>query len=282
MNKQLKPILKWAGGKRQLLSIINPLIPGFSGRYYEPFVGGGAVVFSLQPSKAMLNDFNSEIIRLYKVVKDKPEELVDLLREPELNSRKRGGEYYYLVRNLDREEKSYGLLTDEERAARTLFLNRTCYNGLYRVNKKGQFNTPVGRYKNPEICCETAIDQMSVYFRTNDITFTVGDYGKAIENAQKNDFVYLDPPYYPISRTASFTDYTMDGFGKSDQERLHEDCEKLNKKGVRFLQSNSDCELIRDLYKGYIIKPVPVKRSINAIGTKRNGAIEVLIANYEI
>lgn len=282
MSKSVKPILKWAGGKRQLLGEIIPCIPSFEGTYFEPFIGGGAVFFELKPPKAIINDYNPEIVILYKVIKNYPQELIKALSIHELNYCQAGDTYYYAIRNLDRDIEKYAMLDDIAKAARTVFLNKTCFNGLYRVNRNGFFNTPIGKYKNPDICCEDTIQLISEYFKKTKIKFLAGDYRVALKSAKKGDFVYLDPPYYPISKTSSFTDYTQGGFEEKDQYRLFDDCKKLNSKGVLFLQSNSDCEFIRELYKDFYIKTVTVKRSINSVGSKRNGATEVLIANYHI
>lgn len=282
MNDKVKPFIKWAGGKRQLLKEIIPCIPKFEGCYYEPFIGGGAVLFDLLPQKAVINDYNSEIALLYKVVRDNPRKLVNKLAEHEDLYEKNGADYYYAIRSLDRDRESYIGIPDIEKAARTIFLNKTCFNGLYRVNKMGCFNTPIGRYKNPEICCEEQIINASNYLKKNRIRIMSGDYSVSIKKAKEGDFVYIDPPYYPISKTSSFTDYTQKGFGEKDQVRLYEDCVKLNMVGVKFLQSNSDCDYIRQMYKDFYIRTVSVKRSINSNGEKRIGATEVLIANYEI
>ena len=183
------------------------------------------------------------------------------------------------MREMDRDE-SYGKLTDVEKAARTIYLNRTCYNGLYRVNKKGEFNTPIGKYKNPQILNEENIRAIEKYLKKNKVVLLNGDFAHALSKARKNDFVYLDPPYHPLTKTSSFTDYTKVGFGEAEQIKLKIECDKLNKKGCFFMQSNSDCEFIRELYKEYNIKPVSVRRSINSKKDGRTDITEVLITNY--
>ncbi len=282
MNERVKPVLKWAGGKRQLLDEIRSCIPDFLGTYYEPFIGGGAVLLNILPKNAVINDYNSELIDLYKVIKDSPEMLINLLKEHDDAYKEKGKEYYYLVREWDRDVGKFSTLSVVEKAARTIFLNRTCFNGLYRVNRSGFFNTPIGKYVNPEIVGEDNIRRLSNYLNDSKIKFLCGDFSKSVIGAKMNDFVYLDPPYYPASATSSFTDYTQAGFGKEDQIRLKKMCDRLDKKGVLFLQSNSDCAFIRELYSEYYIKTVEVRRAINSNKTRRSNMSEVLIANYPI
>ena len=250
----LSPILKWVGGKRQLLDIINPLIPKKISTYVEPFVGGGAVLFDLKPKKAIINDYNEELINVYKVIKSFPEKLLLLLEHHKKNNNE---DYFYEIRSLDRED-IYKDMTEVERAARIIYLNKTCYNGLFRVNQAGQFNTPYGRYKNPNIVNRPTIKGMSIYFNNNDIKIMAGDYRQALKGLRKGAFVYFDPPYLPISSSSSFTGYTDGGFDLDDQIELKEQCDKLNKRGIKFLLSNSDHKIIRDLYScnGYIIETV--------------------------
>ncbi|SDB07032.1 DNA adenine methylase [Pseudobutyrivibrio sp. YE44] len=275
-NLLLSPMLKWVGGKRQLLSDIVPMIDDKCSTYVEPFVGGGAVLFSMQPRKAIINDYNEELINVYTTVRDNLEELLDKLKEHES---KNSAEYFYEIRALDREE-AFANMSAVDRAARIIYLNKTCYNGLYRVNSAGQFNSPYGKYKNPNIVNEPVIRAISKYFTTNDIKILNGDYKDALKNINKDSFVYLDPPYMPISSSSSFTGYTEGGFGYSKQVELKEECDKLAKKGIHFVQSNSDCEEIRELYKDYKIKTVKAKRSINSVGNKRGEINEVIIYNF--
>ncbi len=282
MNENVKPVLKWAGGKRQLLEEIIACIPDFSGTYYEPFVGGGAVWLNMLPKKAVINDYNSELIDLYQTIKASPDTLINLLEEHNDLYKDKGKEYYYFVRSWDRDIDKYLSLSTAEKVARTIFLNRTCFNGLFRVNRSGFFNTPIGRYTNPEIVGAENIRRLSKYLNSNKIKFSCGDFSRCIMGAQKNDFIYLDPPYYPTSATSSFTDYTLTGFGEGDQVRLKKICDRLNKRGILFLQSNSDCEFIRNLYSEYYIKKVSVRRAINSNKARRSNMHEVLIANYPI
>lgn len=278
MNKiEVKPILKWVGGKRQLLNEISPLIPGEFNKYFEPFVGAGAVIFDLLPSKAVINDLNSELINVYQVIKNSPDELIELLQEHTNNNNK---EYFYHIRELDR-QAGYDSLSNVFKASRTIYLNKTAYNGLYRVNKSGQFNTPWGRYKNPKILDADNILAMSKYFNSKDIEILNCDYKNALNSVSKGDFVYFDPPYLPISPSSAFTSYTADGFGIKQQEELKNTCDMLNDKGVKFLLSNSYHPFLLDLYKDYNIKIVEARRSVNSKGHKRGKIREILVNNYD-
>jgi len=274
-NLLLSPILKWVGGKRQLLSEIIPLIDESCDNYVEPFIGGGAVLFRLQPKKAIINDYNTELINVYRTVRDDLNGLLALLKEHEKYN---SSDYYYEVRALDR-TPDFDKMSNLEKAARIIYLNKTCYNGLYRVNSLGQFNSPYGKYKNPNIVNEVVLRAISKYLNRNEISIRSGDYKDVLNDIEKNSFVYLDPPYMPISSSSSFTGYTEGGFGYDKQVELKEECDKLNSKGVHFLQSNSDCEEIRELYKAYRIKVVKAKRAINSDAKKRGQINEVLIYN---
>lgn len=272
-NILVNPILKWVGGKRQLISEIMPLIPSKFSTYVEPFVGGAAVLFELQPSKAIINDYNSELINVYEVIRDNPEELIEQLR---YHSENNSSEYFYEVRSMDREQ-SYKNLSKVNKAARVIYLNKTCYNGLYRVNSSGQFNSPYGKYVNPKIVDKTTIRAISKYFNQNNIKICNGDYKETLKGLRKGAFVYLDPPYMPISSSSSFTGYTEGGFSYEQQIELRGQCDKLKKKGIPFLQSNSDCIEIRELYSEYQILTVKAKRNINSKGDSRGEINEVLI-----
>ena len=272
-NILISPILKWVGGKRQLLTEIIPMINKKCSTYIEPFVGGGAVFFELQPKKAIINDYNAELINVYEVVRDFPEEPINLLED---HNRENSEEYFYKLRALDRNVE-YAEMSNIQRAARIIYLNKTCYNGLYRVNSAGQFNSPYGKYKNPNIVNAATIRAMSRYLRNPNITIKQGDYRDALKGVRKGAFVYLDPPYMPISSSASFTGYSENGFTYEQQVELKNECDKLKEKGISFVQSNSDCEEIRDLYKEYEYKKVQAKRSINSDANKRGEISEVLI-----
>ena len=278
-NLVLSPVLKWVGGKRQLLNDIIPMIPKNCSTYVEPFIGGGAVLFELQPKKAIINDFNSELINVYTVIRDYSEELI---KELQFHKDNNTSEHFYAVREYDRKPEFFSQMTPVQKAARVIYLNKTCYNGLYRVNSAGQFNSPYGKYKNPNIVNETVIRAMSKYFNENNIVIKNEDFKEALKGLRRRCICsYLDPPYMPISSSSSFTGYTENGFNEDKQRELKELCDKLDKKGIKFLQSNSDCEFIRELYSGYRIKTIKAKRAINSKGNSRGEINEVLIYNYE-
>ncbi len=274
-NSFVAPVLKWVGGKRQLISEIEKYIPQYT-RYYEPFVGGGAVLFHLQPDKAVVNDINSELINLYRVIKDNVEELIKALSKHENLP-----EYFYEIRELDRDKNRYDCLSDVEKASRIIYLNKTCYNGLFRVNKAGEFNAPFGSYKNPNFADHVTLRAVSDYFNRADITFLNTDFEQALRGIRKGSFVYFDPPYDPVSDSANFTGYDKVGFGRNEQIRLKRICDSLNVRGVKFLLSNSATEFIKDLYGGYKVELIQAKRSINSKGDLRGEVNEVLVRNYE-
>ena len=274
MNK-LTPILKWAGGKRQLLHAIVPLVPTEYDCYYEPFVGAGAVLLDLQPSKAIANDTNEELINVYNIIKKQPDELIYLLKEYE---KLHCEEFYYKLRAVDRDEERFSQMTALYKAARTIYLNRTCYNGLYRVNSKGYFNTPMGRNSSIQIVNEKGICGISEFLNRASVTFLNQDYKQVLESVTSDDFVFLDPPYYPTNKD-SFLRYDMSPFGIQEQKVLKEKCDELNDKGVRFIETNSDCEEIRELYSNYRLIEVDVRRCINAKVNGRRGK-ELIICNY--
>ena len=277
-NPLVSPVVKWVGGKRQLLDDILPSFPERFGTYFEPFFGGGAVLFARQPKKALINDLNADLIRVYIAIRDNPEELIAELKKFE-NSK----ECFYAQRELDRNKVVFEKLSDIQKAARLIFLNKTCYNGLYRVNSAGEFNTPFGAYKNPNIVNETTIMAVHSYLSKNEIAITQGDYSSAVESAKKGDFVYFDPPYDPVSTSAAFTGYNEGGFDKEEQIRLRDLCLTLVKKGVYVMVSNSATEFIKGLYSDpcFRIKIVKAKRNVNSVATKRGEVDEVLITSYE-
>lgn len=274
-NKALAPLLKWAGGKRQLLPEITKHIPQQFKNYYEPFIGGGAVFFYLQPEQAVINDANVELINLYQVIQQQPEALIESLQQHKNNA-----EYFYQIRALDRERANYAKLTAVEKASRLIFLNRTCYNGLFRVNSAGQFNVPFGRYKHPNIVNATSIRAIHQYFSQQQVHILNADFATALEPVSSDDFVYFDPPYDPVSSSANFTSYTNSGFDRQEQRRLKQVCDELNVKGVRFLLSNSATDFIRDLYRDYEVLLISAKRAINSKADGRGAVSEVLVKNY--
>lgn len=273
-NQLIQPFVKWVGGKRQLMDEISKYIPKSYSTYYEPFLGGGAVLFNLQPKKAIVNDFNTELITVYNVIKDNVEELIEDLKTHENNE-----EYFYKLRGMDRTEE-YKNLSDMKKASRLIYLNKTCFNGLYRVNSSGQFNSPFGRYKNPNIVNEFVLRAVSNYLNQNNIKFLNTDFEEALRGIRKGSFVYFDPPYDPVSDSSNFTGYTLAGFNRDDQVRLKKLCDKLNKQGVNFLLSNSKTKFIEELYDGYKIVTVGANRSINSDADKRGEIDEVLVMNY--
>lgn len=275
-NQLVAPVLKWVGGKRQLLESFRPLLPKKINRYCEPFVGGGALLFRLQPKISYINDVNPELIRVYTVIK---ENVDDLIRE--LGTFKNTSEHFYSVRDWDRDKEYYAKLSDVQKAARVLYLNKTCYNGLYRVNNAGEFNSPYGNYRNPNIINAPVLRAVSAYFNSADVHISAGDYAKVLQNLPKGTFVYLDPPYDPVSETANFTGYSRGGFTRDDQVRLREHCDDLNTRGIKFMLSNSATDFITDQYKDYNITIVRAKRSINSVGSKRGDVDEVVIRNYD-
>lgn len=274
------PFVKWVGGKRQLLPEIHKVMPLRSeiSTYYEPFVGGGAVFLNLEPKKAVINDFNGELINTYEVIQEDVEALILSLKD-----HKNDSEYFYKLRAQDRTEEFLNW-SKIQRASRFIYLNKTCYNGLYRVNSQGFFNTPFGSYKKPNIVNEFVLRELSTYFNKSKITFKNVDFEESLKGIRKGSFVYFDPPYAPLTTTSNFTGYTSGGFDVNEQIRLRDLCDKLNHKGIKFLLSNSNVELIQELYsgRGYTIQEVDAKRSINSKGDKRGNVGEVLIFNYNI
>jgi DNA adenine methylase len=274
-NKLVAPFLKWVGGKRQIMPTIVEHLPKNIKSYVEPFIGGGAVLFHLQPRKAIINDFNSELVNVYSVIKNNLEELI-----LDLQKHKNDSEYFYDIRGLDR-QLNFKNLTDVERASRIIYLNKTCFNGLYRVNNSGEFNSPFGRYKNPNIVNDPTLRAVNHYLNSNDIQLRNTDYGEILQEADKNSFVYLDPPYHPVSESSNFTGYVQGGWNQDDQTRLREACDELNKRGIKFLQSNSSTDFIKEQYRNYRIHIIKANRAINSDGEKRGEVEEVLIKNYD-
>lgn len=277
-NTLVVPVVKWVGGKRQIIDEIITYVPDSFSTYYEPFLGGGAVLFELQPKKAVVNDVNEELMNIYEVIKDNADELIEGLKRHKIKNDKA---YFYEIRELDRNREQYNLLTPVERASRIIYLNKTCYNGLFRVNKSGEFNAPFGNYKNPNIVNETTLRAVSAYFNKAKIRFTCQDFEDALKWSRKGAFVYLDPPYDPVSETASFTGYDKGGFDRNEQIRLKKTCDKLNKKGIKFLLSNSATDFIMDLYQDYKIEVIQAKRAINSKADRRGNVDEVLVMNFE-
>lgn len=276
MIKEVPTLVKWAGGKKQLLEQFKPFFPIKIKRYFEPFVGGGTVAFFLlkthpEIENVYLSDINKELIITYNVVKRNVEELINLLNDYKLKHNK---EFYSKIREEDVEK-----LTPVQIAARFIYLNKTCFNGLYRVNSKGKFNVPMGNYKNPGIRNEKDLREISKLLQKDDIKMF--QYYDAVKNAKEGDFIYFDPPYYPLKKE-SFTTYTKDKFLEEEQNKLAELFKELDKRGCKVMLSNSDTEFIKNLYKEYNIHIVKATRMINCDATKRGKINEVVITNYPV
>ena len=260
-----EPFLKWAGGKRQLLAQFDPLFPkpGSYGTYHEPFVGGGAVFFHLRPKRARLADTNPALIEAYQVIAESVEAVIDYLE-----TCRHTEDFYYRLRGLDPDQ-----LDPVRRVGRLLFLNRTGYNGLYRVNRAGQFNVPFGRYKNPTIC--DAANLRAVAAALAVVSLKVQSFEAVYDQAVSGDFVYFDPPYQPLSKTAAFTAYTKGSFSETDQKALADIFEALDQKGCRVRLSNSDTPFVRKLYRRHRIETVWATRRINSVAARRGHISEV-------
>ncbi|EHG14933.1 DNA adenine methylase [Streptococcus constellatus] len=273
----LQPFTKWTGGKRQLLGDLRSYMPENYNRYFEPFVGGGALFFDLAPEQAVINDFNEELINAYRQIKDKPVDLIDLLLGHKENNSK---DYYLELRAADRDGR-LASMTDVERAARILYMLRVDFNGLYRVNSKNQFNVPYGRYKNPKIVDVDLIHQISGYLNENDIEILQTDFADAVAGAQTGDFVYFDPPYIPLNETSSFTSYTHEGFSYEEQVRLRDTFKELTDRGVYVMLSNSSSPLVEELYQDFNVHFVEAQRTNGAKSSSRGKISEIIVTNYD-
>lgn len=273
-----KPFVKWAGGKRQVINELLKYVPDEFDKYYEPFVGGGALLFELSPKKAVINDSNEELMNVYNVLcnEEKFKKMCNLLNSYET---KHSEEFYYNIRNKDRSKTAFNRLSDYTRAARTIYLNKACFNGLYRVNSKNEFNVPFGKKTHVNTYEGSNLITVSNYLTMNDVKILSVDFEEAVKDAKKGDFVYFDPPY--DSDTKSFTSYTETGFDKSEQTRLARVFKELDKKGVYVMLSNHSTVLVNELYKDYHIYTIEAKRNINANGKKRGKVEELIITNYE-
>lgn len=272
-SKQYQPFIKWVGGKRQLISELKSFLPPKYNRYFEPFIGGGALFFSLEHKNCFISDYNHELTNLYEIIKEKPNKLIE-----DLKKHKNTEDYYYKTRALDRDNNVYKKLSKVQRASRFLYLNKTGFNGLYRVNKKGQNNVPYGRYKNPKWIDEDNLKSCSKLLSNTQIE--TGDFEIIKKHIQKGDLVYFDPPYAPLNEN-SFTSYTKSGFDVEMQERLKLLCDYIDSIGAYFMLSNSYTDYIRELYKEYEIKTVMANRAINCKATGRGKIKEIVVLNYE-
>lgn len=278
LTTKLKPFTKWTGGKRQLLDVLTVNMPEKYNTYYEPFIGGGALFFEVQPENAIINDLNSDLILSYEVIKENVEELIEYLKEHDQNNSK---EYYYHIRSADRDGR-YEEMNDIEKAARLMYMLRVNFNGLYRVNSKGQFNTPYGKYKNPKIVDEELLYAINDYLNSNTITMLNTSFETAVEDANEGDFIYLDPPYVPLSASSNFTAYTSEGFGYEEQVLLRDTFVELDNRGCYVMLSNSSADLVYELYSDYEETTIEVSatRMINSNAKKRGSIPELLIKNY--
>jgi DNA adenine methylase len=276
-----RPFVKWAGGKRQLVEELLRSRPRKYHRFIEPFIGGGALFFALRPANAYISDINEELINIYTVVRDNVDALIAELKKHE--EKYRGGdpqEYFYAVRNVDR-KAGYARLSRVRKAARLIFLNKTCFNGLFRMNSRKEFNTPFGFYVKPAIVDENNLLACSKALATADIAAAGFDH--VLNIAQKGDFVYFDPPYVPLTSTANFTSYTGEGFDLEMQTRLRDVCDELDAKKVKWMLSNSYTDFVLGLYQEkYHIRRVEASRAINCKADKRGKVAEVIVTNYEV
>jgi len=273
-----KPFVKWAGGKRQLITSLEGHLPKKFNTYFEPFLGGGALLFHLlnqSPNlKCNVSDLNSDLILAYITIRDKVEQLIESLEKHSGKYFADQREYYYSVRASAPKNQI-------EKASRLLFLNKTCFNGLYRVNSKGQFNVPLGRYTNPSIVNKENLLSVSKILQSKNIAIRCQDFAAILDGAKKDDFVYFDPPYQPVSKTANFTSYTKCEFTYKDLERLADLCQKLDKKDCKVLLSNSNTKEVRKLFSSeWKVVEISANRAINSNSKKRTGHSELLIKNY--
>ena len=275
----MHPFVKWAGGKTQLLDKLVSLMPKEYNHYFEPFIGGGALLFCIAPKNFTINDFNSELIQAYNCFssQDDAKKLIEKLKFHQANHSE---EHYYEVRSMDK-DANFLSLPIYERAARMIYLNKSCFNGLYRVNSKGFFNVPSGKKKTVICYDENNVQEIINFFKESKFEILNCDFEKAVINAKKGDFVYFDPPYDTWENKESFTSYAKNPFGKDEQKRLANCFKLLSNKGVYVMLSNHNTEFIRELYKGFNIHVVEAKRMINSKADGRGNVEEVIITNYE-
>ena len=274
-----KPFVKWAGGKRQLIPILNQNLPESFGTYYEPFLGGGALLFHIltdkNGQKCSISDLNSDLVLAYTTIRDRIDALITSLKNHEKNYQKDSESYYYSIRESNPR-------SEIEKTSRLIFLNRTCFNGLYRVNSKGKFNVPLGKYSNPNIVNEENIRAVSHILQSSRTAIKCRDFEAVLRDAKKGDLIYFDPPYQPVSATSNFTSYTTKDFTYDDLTRLAELCLKLDSRGCNVLLSNSDSQEVADIFvkNPWKITRIAANRSINSNSKKRTGHFELLIKNY--
>lgn len=273
-----KPFVKWAGGKRQIIDKLKKHLPEKFSTYYEPFVGGGALLFELSPKDAIINDYNKELMNVYECIKDETKftKMCIELNHYETNHSE---EFYFKIRNMDRDKKKFSKLVDYKRAARTIYLNKSCFNGLYRVNSKNEFNVPFNKKIKVNTYDAQNLGIIHSFLNFNNIKILNCDFEEAVQDAAKGDFIYFDPPY--DSDTTTFNSYTEDGFGKEEQIRLAKVYKELSDKGCYVMLSNHNTKLINELYKDFNIYIIKAKRNINSNGKKRGKVEEVIITNYK-
>lgn len=274
---EILPLLKWVGGKRQILGELISLMPSTYNTYCEPFLGGGALFFALHPSKAIVNDINEELINFYEVVRDDHQALLDIISEYQAKDCE---EFFYEIRALDRDVENFKKTSKVVKAARTFYLNRTCFNGLYRVNSKGFFNSPYGKPIYKFIIDTDRFVAMSTYLKEHNITLCSNTYEYVLDKLKKGDFVYLDPPYDRVS-TTSFTSYSKYDFTQADQHRLRLACDKLNERGVKFMLSNAPTDFIVEEFKDYHKSFVSASRIVNSKVEGRGKVKEIIVRNYK-
>ena len=282
--------LKWAGGKKRLVVLLDKLTPNNIDRYFEPFLGGGAFFFYLiqtrKPFNAFLSDSNPQLINTYRVVRDNVKELIEILENHQKKYYKSGEKYYYSVRDntninqLNVQNNNSKKAASAEVAGRFIFLNKTCYNGLYRVNKIGNFNVPHGRYFNPKICNKEKLIECSNLLNRSEVDIRCDIYKNTTSQCQQDDFVYLDPPYFPVSRTANFTDYTKENFGVQQHAELANEFDRLTDIGAKVLLSNSNSDYVKSLYEKHSIMKVKSQRNINCDAKRRSDHHDLIITNF--
>lgn len=270
-----QPFVKWVGGKRQLIEQFQPLFPKEFNNYFEPFLGGGAVYFNLQKKKSFLSDMNAELINTYQVIKNDHKNLIQYLKGITHSK-----ETYLEIRSWDRENNWTEKYNNIERAARFIYLNRTCFNWLHRVNSRGEFNVPMGAYKNPDYIQEENITNVSKLLNATEAEIHVASFEHVLDNAKKWDFIYFDPPYDVLTETANFTSYNKDSFGHDMQTRLAETFCALDKRGCKVMLSNHNTPFIRELYKWFRFEIVQARRNINSNATGRGEVEEIVVLNY--
>ncbi len=272
-----KPFVKWAGGKRQIIDKLLQYAPNDFNTYFEPFVGGGALLFELSPKNAVINDFNKELINVYECIKDE-NKFKKMCSELNHYEASHSEEFYFEIRNKDRDKTKFNKIVDYKRAARTIYLNKSCFNGLYRVNSKNEFNVPFNKKSKVNTYDAQNLGIIHSYLNFNNVKILNVDFEESIKTAKKGDFIYFDPPY--DSDTSTFNSYTEDGFGKEEQVRLAKVFKELADRGCYVMLSNHNTKLVNELYKDFNIYIIEAKRNINSNGKKRGKVEEVIITNY--